>query len=120
VPSNAGWALAVLVVFQDLFIGAFFSGTLVMVIIFSFAHLSCCGSAILSRAVVSEILLCGTERMAGEQGFRGRPTDLVMTWRRDGPPEGANSLSAVGLRSLQRSRFRVLANDCRTARIEQL
>jgi hypothetical protein len=54
VPDNAGWALAVLVVFQDLFIGAFFSGTLVTVIIFSFAYLSCCGSAILSRAVVSE------------------------------------------------------------------
>jgi hypothetical protein len=33
VPDNAGWAFAVLVVFQDLFVGAFFSGTLVTVII---------------------------------------------------------------------------------------
>jgi hypothetical protein len=55
------------------------------------------------------ILLCGTEGMAGEQGLRGPPTDLVMTWRQEGPPEGADSLSAVGLRSLQLSRFRVLA-----------
>jgi hypothetical protein len=54
VPDNAGRAFAVLVVFQDLFIGAFFSGTLVTVIIFCFAHLSRCGSAILSRAVVTE------------------------------------------------------------------
>jgi hypothetical protein len=54
VPDNAGRAFAVLVVFQDLFIGAFFSGALVTVIIFCFAHLSRCGSAILSRAVVTE------------------------------------------------------------------
>jgi hypothetical protein len=57
--------------------------------------------------------------MAGEQGLRGRPIDLVMIWRQKGPLEGADSLSAVGLRSLLLLRFRVLANDCRTGQIEQ-
>jgi hypothetical protein len=72
VPDNAGWALAVLVVFQDLFIGAFFSDLgdgnhlfLCLSLMLRFGNLIAgCGDG---------ILLCGTEGMAGEQGLRGRP-----------------------------------------------
>jgi hypothetical protein len=56
--------------------------------------------------------------MKGYQVFPGRPMNLVMTWRQEG--EGAESLSAVGLRSLLLLRFSVLANDRRTGQIEQL
>jgi hypothetical protein len=54
------------VVFQDLFIGAFFSGTVVTVIISWYAIFHWCGSAIVSRAV----------------------------WRQEEPLEGTDSLSA--------------------------
>ena len=91
-PDNAGWAFAVRVVFQDLFNGAFFSGTLVTVFISCYAIFHWCGSAIVSRAV----------------------------WRQEEPLESTDFLSAVGLRSPLLLRFSVVANDCRTGQIEQL
>jgi hypothetical protein len=98
VPDNAGWAFAVLVVFQDLFIGAFFSGTLVTVIIFALP-ISHVPFGDLIAGCRDGFLLSGTEGMAGEQGLAWPPHRFSHDGgSQEEPLEGADSLSAVRLR----------------------